>query len=74
MDALTPGQAMAALLDESHGKRSTLLGRGYTQMGTGMAFERAAEGFRVVWVQCLARPAARPTQADATEEPGPGSK
>jgi uncharacterized protein YkwD len=74
MDALTPEQAMTALLGGGQGKRSTLLGRGFTQMGIGVAFERTAEGFRVVWVQCLARPASTPTQADATEEPGEGSK
>lgn len=68
-DALSPDQALSALLGEDQGRRSTLLGRGFTQMGIGVAFERTAEGFRVVWVQCLARPAAMPTTANAQEEP-----
>lgn len=68
-DALTADQALSALLGEDQGRRSTLLGRGFTQMGIGVAFERTAEGFRVVWVQCLARPTAMPTQADAQVEP-----
>jgi uncharacterized protein YkwD len=72
-DALTPDQALSALLGEDQGKRSTLLGRGFTQMGIGVAFERTAEGFRVVWVQCLARPAATPTTANAQEDPKEGS-
>jgi uncharacterized protein YkwD len=72
-DALTPDQAMSALLGEDQGRRSTLLGRGFTQMGIGVAFERTVEGFRVVWVQCLARPAAMPTTANAQEEPQEGS-
>lgn len=71
-DALTPDQAMSALLGEDQGRRSTLLGRGFTQMGIGVAFERTTEGFRVVWVQCLARPAATPTTANAQEEPAEG--
>jgi uncharacterized protein YkwD len=71
-DALTPDQALSALLGEDQGKRSTLLGRGFTQMGIGVAFERTAEGFRVVWVQCLARPAATPTTANAQEDPKKG--
>jgi uncharacterized protein YkwD len=71
-DALTPDQALTALLGEDQGRRSTLLGRGFTQMGIGVAFERTAEGFRVVWVQCLARPASTPTTANAQEEPEEG--
>jgi uncharacterized protein YkwD len=67
-DALSPEQALAGLLDESGGKRSELFGRGFTQMGTGVAFERTAEGFRVVWVECLARPKSMPTLSDATQE------
>lgn len=59
-DALTAEQAMTALLDES-----TLLGKGFQEMGVGLAFERVPDGFRVVWVQCLARPSARPTGADS---------
>ena len=71
-DALTPDQALTALLGEDQGKRSALLGRGFTQMGIGVAFERTAEGFRVVWVQCLARPAATPTPGNAQEDPKEG--
>lgn len=62
-DALTAEQAMSALLDES-----TLLGKGFQEMGIGLAFERVPDGFRVVWVQCLARPTARPTGADTRQE------
>jgi uncharacterized protein YkwD len=69
-EALSPQQALAELLDEGRGQRSTLFGRGFTQMGIGVSFERTPEGFRVVWVQCLARPAAMPTTSDARE---PGS-
>lgn len=72
-DALSSEQALTALLGEGQGKRSALLGRGFTQMGIGVAFERIAEGFRVVWVQCLARPASIPTPGDAQEEPKEGS-
>jgi uncharacterized protein YkwD len=71
-DALTADQALSALLGEEQGRRSTLLGRGFTQMGIGVAFERTAEGFRVVWVQCLARPTAMPTPGDAQVEPKEG--
>lgn len=70
MDALTPEQATSALLDESGGRRSALLGKGFTQMGIGLAFERTPEGFRIVWVQCLARPVSMPTTADATRDSG----
>jgi hypothetical protein len=38
-------------------------------MGIGVAFERTAEGFRVVWVQCLARPTSMPTPGNAQEDP-----
>jgi uncharacterized protein YkwD len=68
MDALTPQQATAALLDASGGQRSTLFGRGFSQMGIGLAFERTPEGFRIVWVQCLARPASMPTTADSSRD------
>jgi uncharacterized protein YkwD len=72
MDALTPEQATAALLDESGGRRSTLFGKGFTQMGVGLAFERTPEGFRIVWVQCLARPVSMSTTADSRAEPKEG--
>ena len=49
MDALNPEQALAELLDESRGRKSVLFARGFTQMGTGLAFERIPEGFRIVW-------------------------
>lgn len=68
-DALTPEQALNALLDE----RSTLFGKGFTQMGIGVAFERTPEGFRIVWVQCVARPTARPTGADTRMDPREGA-
>jgi hypothetical protein len=69
VDALSPEQALVELLDESRSKYSELFGRGFTQMGTGVAFERTAQGFRVVWVECLARPKSVPTLSDATKEP-----
>lgn len=69
-DALTPEQALADLADAESGQRSKLLGKGFSQMGIGVAFERAPEGFRVVWVQCLARPTSMPTTADSTRDPG----
>ena len=69
MDALTPEQATSALLDEGGGQRSTLFGRGFSQMGIGLAFERLPEGFRTVWVQCLARPTTMPTTADSARDP-----
>lgn len=67
-DALTPQQALAELLDERSGERSKLYGHGFTQMGIGMAFERTSEGFRIVWVQCLARPTSMPTGAEAGKD------
>ena len=69
MDALNPDQTLAELLDESRGRKSVLFARGFTQMGTGLAFERTPEGFRIVWVQCLARPTSMSTTADARTEP-----
>lgn len=63
-DALTPDQAVAALADGG----SQILGKGFTQIGLGVAFERLPEGFRVIWVQCLARPWSVPTGGDATAE------
>jgi uncharacterized protein YkwD len=73
-DALNPEQALAELLDEEGGKSSTLLGAGFTEMGIGLAFERTPEGFQIVWVQCLARPASKLTGADVRQESqeGPG--
>lgn len=67
-DALTPEQALADLVDAGEGASSKLLGKGFSEMGIGVAFERTSEGFRIVWVQCLARPAARPTGVDARQE------
>lgn len=72
MDALNPEQALAELLDEEGGKSSTLLGAGFTEMGIGLAFERTREGFQIVWVQCLARPASQQTGADSRQEPQEG--
>lgn len=69
-DALTPEQTLADLVDAESGQRSKLLGKGFSQMGIGVAFERTPEGFRVVWVQCLARPTAMSTTADSTRDPG----
>lgn len=71
-DALSPEQALAGLVDEGGGQRSKLFGRGFTQMGIGLAFERTPEGFRIVWVQCLARPVSMPTTADSREDPKGG--
>lgn len=71
-DALSPEQTLAGLMDEGGGQRSKLFGRGFTQMGIGLAFERTPTGFRIVWVQCLARPVSMPTTADALEEPSEG--
>ena len=75
-DALNPEQVLAELLDAEGGKSSTLLGGGFTEMGIGLAFERTSEGFQTVWVQCLARPASRPTGADTRQESkeGPGAE
>ena len=66
-EALDPEQAMTELLDEN-GESVTLLGKGFQQMGVGLAYERVPDGFRVVWVQCLARPAVRPTGADSRQD------
>jgi uncharacterized protein YkwD len=53
--ALSPEETLKALL-EGTGKRPSILGKGYKHLGLGLAFERAEDGFFVVWVQCLARP------------------
>lgn len=66
VDALTTEQAVVALMDSG----SQLLGKGFTQIGLGVAFERLPEGFRVIWVQCLARPWSTPTGGDATQDGG----
>jgi guanylate kinase len=63
---------LAELLDEEGGKSSALLGVGFTEMGIGLAFERTREGFQIVWVQCLARPASTQTGADSRQEPQEG--
>lgn len=68
-DALTPEQTLAGLVDVESGQRSKLLGKGFSQMGVGVAFERTPDGFRVVWVQCLARPTSMPTTADSSRDP-----
>ncbi|HEX5718991.1 MAG TPA: CAP domain-containing protein [Thermoanaerobaculia bacterium] len=67
-DALNPEQALAELLDAEGGKSSTLYGGGFTEMGIGLAFERTSDGFQIVWVQCLARPASKLTGADSRQE------
>jgi uncharacterized protein YkwD len=67
-DALNPEQALAELLDKEGGKSSSLFGEGFTEMGIGLAFERTLEGFQIVWVQCLARPASKLTGADSRQE------
>jgi uncharacterized protein YkwD len=67
-DALTPEQALADLVGARDEQSSKLLGKGFAEMGVGMAFERTSEGFRVVWVQCLARPASRATGVDARQD------
>jgi len=55
--ALSPEVTLAALLGNRIGGRSEVLGKGYQQIGIGLAFERKGDTFDVVWVQCLARPA-----------------
>jgi hypothetical protein len=47
---------LAALLGHRIGGKSEVLGKGYKQIGIGLAFERKGDTFDVVWVQCLARP------------------
>lgn len=53
--ALSPEETLTALLTGT-GKRPSILGKGYKHLGLGLAFERAGDGFFVVWVQCLASP------------------
>jgi uncharacterized protein YkwD len=54
--ALSPEVTLAALLGNRIGGKSEVLGKGYRQIGIGLAFERKGDTFDVVWVQCLARP------------------
>jgi uncharacterized protein YkwD len=54
--ALSPEVTLAALLGSRIGGKSEVLGKGYQQIGIGLAFERKGDTFDVVWVQCLARP------------------
>jgi uncharacterized protein YkwD len=54
--ALSPDVTLAALLGNRVGGRSEVLGKGYRQIGIGLAFERQGDSFNVMWVQCLARP------------------
>jgi uncharacterized protein YkwD len=56
--ALTPEDTLAALLGGKD-RRANILGGWFTQLGLGLAFERTADGFFVVWVQCMSRPTAR---------------
>jgi uncharacterized protein YkwD len=67
-DALNPEQALAELLDEGGGESSVLFGEGFTEMGVGLAFERLPKGFRIIWVQCLARPVSLSTGADTGQD------
>ncbi len=55
--ALSPEVTLAALLGNRIGGKSEVLGKGYQQIGIGLAFERKGDTYDVVWVQCLARPA-----------------
>jgi uncharacterized protein YkwD len=54
--ALTPEDTLAALLGAKD-RRANILGGWFTQLGLGLAFERTPNGFFVVWVQCMSRPA-----------------
>jgi uncharacterized protein YkwD len=54
--ALSPEVTLAALLGNRVGGKSEVLGKGYQQIGIGLAFERQGDSFNVMWVQCLARP------------------
>jgi uncharacterized protein YkwD len=65
--ALTPEETLAALLGGSR-KKSNILGKGYAHLGLGLAFEQTADGFFVVWVQCLARPFKRTPDMEAGPE------
>jgi uncharacterized protein YkwD len=56
--ALTPEETLASLLGRKDG-RSNILGSWFTQLGLGLAFERTPNGFFVVWVQCMSRPASK---------------
>jgi uncharacterized protein YkwD len=65
--ALSPEETLAALLGRSGRGTPNVLGRWYTQLGLGLSFERTADGFFVVWVQCLSRPASSTERARAAE-------
>jgi uncharacterized protein YkwD len=54
---LTPEETLAALLGRSVRGENNIFVGWYTQLGLGLKFERTADGFSVVWVQCLSRPA-----------------
>jgi uncharacterized protein YkwD len=65
--ALTPEETLASLLGGAK-KRSNVLGKGYAHLGLGLAFEQTADGFFVVWVQCLARPFKKTPEMEAGAE------
>ncbi|HYO12402.1 MAG TPA: CAP domain-containing protein [Thermoanaerobaculia bacterium] len=65
--ALTPEETLSALLG-GFKRRSNTLGKGYAHLGLGLAFEQTADGFFVVWVQCLARPFNRTPDMEAGPE------
>jgi len=65
---LSPEETLAALLGRSGRGTPNILGSWYTQLGLGLSFERTANGFFVVWVQCLSRPASSTERAHAAEE------
>jgi uncharacterized protein YkwD len=54
---LTPAETLAALLGRSVRGENNIFVGWYTQLGLGLKFERTGDGFSVVWVQCLSRPA-----------------
>ena len=65
--ALTPEETLAALLGGAK-QRSNVLGKGYAHLGLGLAFERTADGFEVVWIQCLSRPFKKTPDMEAGAE------
>ena len=64
---LSPEETLAALLGNSGRGTKNVLGGWYTQLGLGLSFERTADGFFVVWVQCLSRPASLTERPRASE-------